>query len=377
MLTFTIRRTAAMASAVGRAAMFAVHQQRIRNSPAIRVLGAIALISCFLAFSEPALAFTTGLLPPNPLCANSYVQLNGFGPIPIPNAPGTFGQGNCVTPPDVANSIFEKSLPGGVEIGEANMSMATQSFNALVEAGATSLPVVLGVSAAVFGSFEDQLIIGGGTGSGTMIIPLHLTGAVSMVFSTPPAGQPDWFAHEAGFSFACSTFGLMGGVASCGGSNISFLQGHAQIVFDHPQTVNRTFPLTIPFTFGQEFILERDVMVSAGLVAPFFTCDGCSYGGTVIADFSHTGLWDPAIVMDASGHVVSNPTILSLSGLDYLNPAGPGPAAVPEPSTLALICGAGIAIGVWRVVRWPGAANKWRQASSMKLTAAPPGRLSC
>src|SRR5436309_2791102 len=134
------------------------------------VLGAIALISCFFAFSEPASAFTMGLLPPNPLCGNSFVQLNGFGAIPIPNAPGTVGQGVCVTPPDVANSFFEQSLPGGVEIGEANISMATQSFNALVEAGATRLPVVLGVSAAAFGSFEDQLIIGGGTGSGTMII---------------------------------------------------------------------------------------------------------------------------------------------------------------------------------------------------------------
>src|SRR5207249_4712111 len=174
----------------------------------IRVLGAIALISCFLAFSEPAWAFTTGLLPPNPLCANSFVQLNGFGAIPIPNAPGTVGQGVCVTPPDVANSFFEQSLRGGVEIGEANISMATQSFNALVEAGATRLPVVLGVSAAAFGSFEDQLIIGGGTGSGTMIIPLHITGAVNMVFSTPLAGQPDWVAHEAGFSFACSTIDL-------------------------------------------------------------------------------------------------------------------------------------------------------------------------
>src|SRR5205807_9031405 len=184
------------------------------------VLGAIALISCFFAFSEPALAFTTGLLPPNPLCASSAVQINGFGAIPSGTV-GSFGQQVCATPPDFANSFFQKSISGGatIETGEANMSMGAGSFATLVTAAATAITNGLGPSASTSGSFLDQLIIGGGTGSGTMLLPLHITGSVGMVFSTL-VGQPPFKFMEAGFSFGCETIPITvpGQGGSCGGS---------------------------------------------------------------------------------------------------------------------------------------------------------------
>jgi hypothetical protein len=369
MLTFTIRRTTVMAAAVSRPAMLAVHQRRNRNSPAIRVLGAIALICCFLAFADAARALTSGVLPPNTLEATSIVQFNGisFGAIPPP-APGSFVQGIGANPPDFATSLFERSVldicstcqPLGA--GTANISMGAVTFGAFVEAAIDNV----NIATTALGSFNDDLIVNPPPflpqlvgDKGTLLLPLHVTGSVTMV-SSSPVGQPPT-QLQAGFSIFCATTLLTGpGGGVCGGSNpihFSVTGGNTpQFIFDHPQAVNMSLLLTVPFTFGQEFLLDREVWFNAGALVGG-QCDGCHFQGTVDGHFGDTGVWGAATVKDAAGNVVSGATIISASGIDYFNPAEPGPAPVPEPSTLVLISIAGIVVGVWRVVRWSGRAG--------------------
>jgi hypothetical protein len=322
----------------------------LRKTIGAVALGVAALIACFLALPDPALAFTMGLLPPSPVCASSVIQFEGVSAVPQPPpAPGSFAQTACVSAPDFANSLFSRAIPGVLE-GVANMSFGVGSFGALVTAAGTSLPddPAAVVAVAAFGTIDDQLIISGGSGKGTMLLPLRLTGSVGMTSVVPVA------FIEAGFSFACGTISIttFGEGAACGGSFKLDPGGEAQFVFDDPQTISRTFLMTIPFTFGDEFILRRTVMLAAGL-----GCVDCS--ATVSGDFRDTGVLEKATVLDSSGREVPGAIILSLSGFDYLNPAtaeppgvpGPGPGgSVPAPGTLAMVACGSIMLALRR--RW-------------------------
>ena len=131
----------------------------------------------------------------------------------------------------------------------------------------------------------------------------------------------------------------------------------AQFVFDHAQTIDMTFLMTIPLTFDDEFLLQRSVMLAAGLVPPFFL-GSADYSGTVSGNFLDTGVLEKARVLDAFGHEVPGASILSLSGFDHLNPAvvteppgepGPGPGgSVPGPGALAMVALRSIMLAIRR-----------------------------
>ena len=71
----------------------------------------IALVFSCLPFSEPALALTMGVLPPNTLEAESIVQFSGISPVAIPPpAPSSFSQTIGANPPAFANSSFQRSF---------------------------------------------------------------------------------------------------------------------------------------------------------------------------------------------------------------------------------------------------------------------------
>lgn len=306
----------------------------------------VTLIAGSFAFADPALALTNGTLE-----ADSIVQVNTIFPVAIPPpAPGAFSQTMVASPPAIANSQFEHSFTSdnSVDIWTANIAMGAVSFAALASVASNNFGGGGPGAATALGTFTDDLVVNGPagvTGGGTILLPLHVTGAVGIIANATP------LLAEAGFSVFCATSPLTGSGSVCGGSNsipFSVSVPHApQFVFDHPQVVDLSLMLTVPFTFGQEFFLERQVWVSAGLDMP--ECDApCSNEGTVEGRFDHTGVWGPAIVLDAAGQVVSGATIESGSGIDYLNPTGgtSGPS-VPEPGTLAMLLAGclGLALG--------------------------------
>src|SRR5205807_3420688 len=101
--------------------------------------------------------------------------------------------------------------------GTANIAMGALSFGALVSAAGDNVPS----AATAVGSFVDDLIVtppGGVSGSGTILLPLHVTGSVGVV-SSEPVNQPP-ILTQVGFSMFCATTTLSGPVSGiCGGSN--------------------------------------------------------------------------------------------------------------------------------------------------------------
>ena len=296
----------------------------------------------------PALAVADGVLPPNPLQAESIIQFNPGVTVALPPpSPGSRSQTVGADPSNVATSLFEQSInfSNALDEGTANMAMGALSFAALLSVASNNFGGQGPGAATALGSFVDDLVVHapGASGGGSILLPLHLTGATSLVANAAP------LRAQAGFSMFCATFPVAGGGNVCGGSNpfaFSVSVAHdPQFIFDLNQPVDMLLTLSVPFTFDQEFGLEREVWFTAGLVMP--ACDLCSNGGTIEADFSHTGLWGPATVLDAAGQIVSGATIGSAAGLDYLNPtAGPPegppgggtpPGSVPEPGSIALM----------------------------------------
>ncbi len=94
------------------------------------------------------------------------------------------------------------------------------------------------------------------------------------------------------------------------------------------------FQFGVPFYYATEFRLE----VSAGSVIGPST-------GFAEGDFLHTGTLLGGAVFDQFGDRLSNPSVISDSGFDYINPQSE--SAVPEPSTLIL---SSIVLGVFGVV---------------------------
>ncbi len=245
----------------------------IVNRPGLAIAAITALVFCFLPPSEPALALTMGVLPPNPLEADSIVQFLGVSPVAIPPpAPSSFSQAVGANPPDFAKSLFQRSILDlcstcqPIASGTANIAMGAVTFGAFVSSAGDNVAS----AATAIGSFVDDLMVNppaGVSGNGTILVPLHVTGSVGIV-STTVVGQPP-ILTQAGFSIFCATSTLSGpGGGVCGGSNpIAFsvsVPHPSQFIFDHSQPVDMSLLLTVPFTFGQEFLLDRQVWFTAG-----------------------------------------------------------------------------------------------------------------
>lgn len=152
----------------------------------------------------------------------------------------------------------------------------------------------------------DTLIISGGSGAGTMGLPIELTGTDG--------------AFGGATAYGSLTAGGAGYFVTTGGP-VSYVEGPGLYTYE------------IPFVFG--------VPVSIGLelIATVFgigTSGGDSSGG--ISDFFGSADFLPFIVYDSNGGIVAGATVFSTSGHEY--PVGA--LDVPEPSTLALF-GAGLA----------------------------------
>jgi hypothetical protein len=139
--------------------------------------------------------------------ADSIVQFNGISPVAIPPpAPSSFSQAVRANPPDFAKSLFQRSILDlcstcqPVAFGTANIAMGAVTFGAFVSAAGDNAAS----AATAVGSFVDDLMVNpppGVSGSGTILLPLSVTGSVGIVFTTV-AGQPPILTQAASVAAA-------------------------------------------------------------------------------------------------------------------------------------------------------------------------------
>ena len=176
--------------------------------------------------------------------------------------------------------------------------------------------------------YNDSITVSGGTGVGMVRIPFLVEGSVTLATSS---------TARFGFTFCQSipTGSPTGGVAC---------SVDGQPPYDNDQPPNVSFLGSAP-SFSKIFNLDFAVPFGVPYDLNFTVTLHSGAGGLVAsstADFSHTGLAQPAQVFDQLGALIPNATIVAQSGFDYLAP-------VPEPGAAAL--GAGALLGLVALAR--------------------------
>jgi len=150
-----------------------------------------------------------------------------------------------------------------------------------------------------------------------------------------------------------STVGLHFGVGCTYTSNPQVLgtpcPGNFQTNFTAGGQFQQTITLTIPTTPGAPVYVE----FSAGLNADVYTNQPPYVSGPQAptagetADFSHTGVFGPAEVLDQNGQLVSNGLVTSGLGFNYMDPTATT-ATAPEPATLWAVAAGIVLLSVFR-----------------------------
>jgi len=120
------------------------------------------------------------------------------------------------------------------------------------------------------------------------------------------------------------------GTGICGGASIDFTGSASSL----PQPFDQTIFMDIPLVIGQSSDALMSFILTTGLNDPF---DPSQFPVAVSAtlDMLHTGTFEPAKVLDASGHEVDDVSVVSDTGFDFLHLATG--VAVPEPGSFALL----------------------------------------
>jgi PEP-CTERM motif-containing protein len=268
------------------------------------------------------------------------------------------GATQCTDATGTATSAFSKGSSATLS-GDASLGIRIGAFSGFAQiGGATLIPNSTTYFADAIGLTNDAVTPTGPVAVGThltLVVPFHLTGAFRASFSAPVGFGVALPQVLNEFSFTCAGFiGSTGG--DCGHGKISSTVPD----MSDPQAVDQTFLMTIPLAIGLETDVQMMVKILAQMTLPSgvgLTCDpstvvGCHEGGDAIFDLSHTGKFEPAMIVDVTGHRVFDVTLSSASGFDYLNPAGSGPGGggttVPEPASLALLVFGVAALGLAR-----------------------------
>ena len=174
--------------------------------------------------------------------------------------------------------------------------------------------------------YSDSIMISGGTGQGTLRIPFLVDGSVYLSGSGRAAF---------GFTFCQSipTGSPTGGVGCAVNGLPAFAndQPPNDLFLSSAPDFSKLYNLDFLFTFGTSYDVNFTVGLSSGASGAI---------GSSSADFSRTGLEQPAQVFDQSGNLLPNATIAAQSGFDYANPQS---SSIPEPGCL-ILAGAGLVL---------------------------------
>lgn len=282
----------------------------------------------FLAVVLMARPIDASLLAPS-ISANAYVDATYPGYFDN-NFHGDYGSGQY---PSSASILWQ----GVGNVSQSAMAEVNQGYfrsSVDVEGEGTTLQVGYGHSWAVT-SLIDTLTVNGYT----LILPLHLDGSVSISYAVanPVSGIPGFVRLRMGCNASTDTSTQTNSCVLFGASpSLSYTWTSSTTVNVDLDFVIGTTP-GVPFDFYWDTVLEADLGLPPGT-------------GTFAGDFSHTGLFGPAEVLDQNGNIISNPQITSANGYNYLDPSGPASESTPEPGTIATL-GAGLLGVTWATRR--------------------------
>ena len=181
-----------------------------------------------------------------------------------------------------------------------------------------------GVSASATGTLQDFLTISSGA---FLAIPFHLTGSVNLSYSV---GGSTVFPPATVFTAVSLHLGVFAGTDAALAANLS-----QDFNFTSSEAVDTVLNWVIPFTPGTQFYfaIQPTLFASMGHPGTHSFSEISVLSGRAIGDFSHTGVFGGATVLDASGNVLPNVNIESALGFDYRA----GFSAVPTPGAFYLL----------------------------------------
>jgi hypothetical protein len=173
-------------------------------------------------------------------------------------------------------------------------------------------------------------MISGGTGQGTFRLPFLVDGAVNVSTS---AGALFGFT----FCQSIATGSPTGGIGcEVNGLPAFFNDSPPNDFFvSSAPSFSKLYNLDFHLPFGIFYDLNFTVTLASNAFGPIASSS---------ADFSRTGLAQPAQVFDQFGNLLPNATIIAQSGFNYADPQF---SSVPEPGCL-LLMGAGLLLTVAR-----------------------------
>lgn len=204
-------------------------------------------------------------------------------------------------------------------VAEARAAADAASFALFGQASgnsfATPIAGPLGMEAAAQVFYHDEVTVAG-AGSGTIVVPWHITGAFD-VFATSGGLYTPGASFGATFCQSIPVGSGSGGRGCTGGGSQVFTTSS---VYDQVLYLTYAIDFGIPYSLNTTFSLS--VVSGAGLTVG------------MTGDFSHTGLQQAALVYDSNNNLIVNPEITAASGIDYLNPQA---SVVPAPPAAWLL----------------------------------------
>ena len=252
-----------------------------------------------LAFASEALAAPT-VAP----FTSASTQVCYAGITPCVSALFTPGDGPFSFNGGPSSSSMSRADNGPGEHVAANASMVIDPgiFSAYVSSSGMVTAVALSTYAyttSAFGTVFDSLTISSGA---FLDLPIHLTGGVNIEYSESgsyiyPAGTPAFAGVS--LSLSCHTGNV--------GSSLPGRDCSHSFLFTSSADVDTIVHFVIPFTAQTPFYVDMRPTLSAGFGLPGITIEALNEGktavieGHAIGDFSHTGIFESATVLDASG----------------------------------------------------------------------------
>lgn len=213
-------------------------------------------------------------------------------------------------------------VPDGYNLGAtAAMAIDNGGFDARAYGGGyTEITLTSnGLGGKTSGIISDCGTVSGGSGSGYVHLPIHVTGSTSMGWTIVGTYQV-----TAGNEPAGSSFDLLCGVAPLG-SSTSIPCDASHFAWLVGESIDEELELVFAFTFGQPFSFLIQPALNAGIGYAANGGEGLLQG---FAQLSLVGSLGPVSFTDLSGTPLPGASMTSASGYDYGNP-------VPEPAAAA------------------------------------------